>query len=207
MHTLFSPALSEPRHRRRRQLLGAALAAALLPLAPLARAAAPSANGVLTLVFRGTGFTHRWSKDGQHEFTPQDQADLATWRDMLTLNQHPAVVQGEQLAQVANQVLANYQQHGKILQTRSKPRTPEKPAEHLIVAVLGTPQFLEAAFARCLLHEGQGLVAVVSHRVYGKAAGPEMSQWLKENGPALEQALMAWDAIPTAARLARLRAS
>jgi hypothetical protein len=192
---------------QRRQLLGAAFTAALLPLASQVQAAGPSAADSLTLVLRGTSFMHRWSKDGQHEFTPQDQPDLASWRDMLTLNQHPAVAQGEQLAQVANQVVANYQQHGKILQTRSKPRTAQQPAEHLIVAVLGTPQFLEAAFARCLLHEGQGLIVVASHRVYGKAAGPQMSQWLKDNGSAMEQALMAWDGMPGLARLSRLRAA
>ena len=44
------------------------------------------------------------------------------------------------------------------------------------------PAFLEAAFARLLLHDGVGYVIVRSHRVYGKAAGPAMSEWLGANG-------------------------
>ncbi|HSW07477.1 hypothetical protein [Aquabacterium sp.] len=194
---------------QRRQVLAAALSVACLPTA--ARAAPPAQPSQSAkpegpmISFRGTEFLHRWSKGGQHEFTPQRDADLTRWRDMITLNLHESATQGEQLAGIANQVLANYQQHGKILQTRSTPRTAQRPAEHLIVAVLGTPQLLEAAFARCLLHEGVGLVAVVSHRVYGQAVGPEMSAWLGANGPQVEQALMAWAALPGVASLKRLR--
>ena len=190
---------------QRRQLLAAALGVAVLAARGNAMAADPRQEDALTLPFRGVGFVHRWSKDGQHEFTPQGDADLKAWRDMVTLNVHASVASGEQLAEVANQVLGNYQRNGKILQTRSAPRTAARPAEHLIVAVLGNPQLLEAAFARCMLHDGAGLVAVVSHRVYGKAAGPEMSEWLKANGPQVEQALMAWAPLPAMASLKRLR--
>lgn len=186
----------------RRRVLVAALGAALLPVST-AWAQRPTGADT-TISFRGTPFVHRWSKGGQHEFTPADSADLATWRDMLTLNLHGSVVRGEQLADVANKVFDNYHRSGKVLQTRSTPRTIARPAEHLIVAVLGTPDLLEAAFARCLLHEGAGVVAVVSHRVYGKAVGPQMSDWLRANGPQLEQALMAWGALPSVASLSRL---
>jgi hypothetical protein len=140
-------------------------------------------------------------------FTPADSADLATWRDMLTLNLHATVASGDQLAEVANKVLDNYQRSGKILQTRSVPRTAARPAEHLIAAVLGTPDLLEAVFARCLLHDGTGVVAVVSHRVYGKAAGPQMNEWLRGNGPQVEQSLMAFAALPSVASLKRLPTS
>ena len=73
--------------------------------------------------------------------------------------------------------------------------------------MLGAPDLLEAALARCLLHEGAGVVVVVSHRVYGKAAGPQMSDWLRGNGPPVEHALMAWAALPCVASLNRLPAS
>lgn len=208
---MFEP-LTLQRHRR--QALVALLGSALLPMHPAraqapakARPAEPPKGDAMTLTFRGSTFEHRWSKDGQHEFTPPNDTDLAAWRDMITLNLHGTVTQGEQLAELANKVLGNYQRHGKILQTRSTPRTAQQPAEHLIVAVLGTPQLLEAVFARCLLRDGVGLVAVVSHRVYGKAVGPEMSRWLAANGPQVEQALMAWGALPSAASLKRLTRS
>jgi hypothetical protein len=51
------------------------------------------------------------------------------------------------------------------------------------------------------------MVAVVSHRIYGKAVGPSMSRWLADNGAAVEQSLMGWDRIPTTAGLSRLPTS
>jgi len=158
----------------------------------------------ITINFRGTDFVHRWSKDNQNEFTPRSDSDLAKWRDMVTVNVHESVANGDQLAEVANRILGNYQRRGKILRTDSKPRTPDRPAEHLIVAALGDPNFLEAAFARCVLVNGVGFVTVYSHRVYGQAAGPEMSEWLKANGVPVEKALMEWDKLPSAASLKRL---
>ena len=158
----------------------------------------------MTVNFRGTDFVHRWSKDNQNEFTPRSDSDLAKWSDMITVNVHESVANGDQLAEVANRILSNYQRRGKILRTDSKPRTPDRPAEHLIVAALGDPNFLEAAFARCVLANGVGFVTVYSPRVYGQAAGPAMSEWLKTNGAPVEKALMEWDKLPSAASLKRL---
>jgi hypothetical protein len=157
---------------------------------------ASSGPVVTTFVFRGIGYEHRWSKDGQNEFTPIGETDLTSWNDMVTLNVHKTVSTGEQLADVANKVLGNYQRNGKILRTDSKPRTADSPAEHLVAAVLGTPTFLEATFARFIIVNGVGIVVVYSHRVYGKPAGPAMSDWLKANGPQVESALMAWNHVP-----------
>jgi hypothetical protein len=83
-----------------------------------------------TLSFRGVDYLHRWSKDGQNEFTPKGQEDLNKWREMITINVHQAIVSGDQLADLANRVLGNYQSVGKILRTDSKPRTPQREAEH-----------------------------------------------------------------------------
>ena len=92
----------------------------------------------------------------------------------------------------------------KIIRTDSKPKTASAPAEHLIVAVLGSPDFLEAAFARLMLVDGSGVIAVYSHRIYGKAAGPAMSDWLKSNGPQIEAALKTWDRVPASTALNKL---
>lgn len=64
-------------------------------------------------------------------------------------------------------MLGNYPKHGKFVRTNSKPCTNQQPAEHLVVAVLGNPAFLEAAFARLVLVDQVGMVVVYSHRVYG----------------------------------------
>jgi hypothetical protein len=158
----------------------------------------------VTLQFRGTSYVHRWSKAGQNEFTPPADTDLAKWNDMVTVNVHESVKTGEQLAGVANAIVANYQRRGKILKTDSKPRTAAREAEHLIVGVLGDPAFLEAAFVRCVMVNGVGYAAVYSHRVYGAKAGPAMSEWLKVNGPQVEAALMSWAKLPPAAELRSL---
>jgi hypothetical protein len=184
------------------------LALGLVLALPLASAASDqptkSRPGTMSLAFRGVDYEHRWSKAGQNEFTPRGQGDLSSWQDMLTLNVHDAVTSGTQLAEVANKVLGNYQRAGKIMRTASKPQTPDRPAEHLIVAVLGNPAFLEAVFARFVLVDGVGIVAVYSHRVYGKPAGPAMSDWLRVYGSQVESALMAWDKLPSSATLKTL---
>ncbi len=146
----------------------------------------------MKITFRGTEYLHRFSSAGQSEFTPAADADLSTWKDMVTINLHPTARNGDQLAEVANHVLGNYRANGRILRTDSVPRTDKRSAEHLAVAVLGNASFLEAAFARFLLHEGTGIVVVYSHRIYDTNAGPAMSSWLAENGPSVEAELMGW---------------
>jgi hypothetical protein len=156
----------------------------------------------MTLNFNQAEYIHRWSQNDQHEFTPPGQDDLSKWADMLTINFYPQVNEGEGLALIANQVLENYKtQKGRVLKTISVPRTIGKPAEHLIVVVFGRPTFLEAALARFKLVNGKGVSIIYSHRVYGKEVGPEMSTWLKDHGPLIEKAVMAWEFPPTLASL------
>lgn len=66
----------------RRRVLAAVLGVALMPV--FGAWAQRPADAGSTISFRGTPFAHRWSKGGQHEFTPADSADLTAWRDMLT---------------------------------------------------------------------------------------------------------------------------
>src|SRR3954469_11498893 len=104
-------------------VIASAFAFALATSAGLA-----SAADSMKLTFGGQEFIHRWSKDAQHEFTPPAEPDLKSWRTMVTLNVHDKVRNGEQLAQLANSVLGNYQRAGKILRTDSKPRTANSEA-------------------------------------------------------------------------------
>jgi Ankyrin repeats (3 copies)/Ankyrin repeat len=161
----------------------------------------------MTLEFDGVQYFHRWSKEGQHEFTPRSQEDLERWADMVTIDVHETVRDGDELAALANAVLGRYQAGAKVLKTDSKPRTKDHPAEHFVAAVLGHPAFLEAAFSRFLLVEGHGMVAVYSHRVYGAKAGPEMSRWLDQRGAGVELALGSWAGVPSLDRLRGLSAS
>ena len=149
-------------------------------------------NNKPILKLNQTDYFHRWSQDDQHEFTPRGQEDLTKWTDMLTVNVYRQVTDGEGLAQMASQVLERYKsQQARVLRTDSVPRTANKPAEHLIVVVFGRPTFLEAVQARFKMVGGKGASIVYSHRVYGKEVGPQMSAWLRDNGPSMEKALMA----------------
>jgi hypothetical protein len=181
-------------------LTGALWCAGLIP--PLAKAEAPTP--ATTLHLGGVEYIHRWSKAGQNEYTPPGQSDLSRWEQMVTLNVHHSVTNSEQLADLANRVLSRYQQAGTILRTSSRPRTPEQPAEHLIVAILGAPGVTEAAVARLLLREGVGVVIVVSRRAYGRQAPATIAAWLQANGAAMEQTLMGWSDFPSLSTLRSL---
>ncbi len=60
-----------------------------------------------TIGLGGVDYVHRWSKNGQNEYTPGNDSDLARWHDMVTINVHEAVRNGDQLADLANRVLDN----------------------------------------------------------------------------------------------------
>jgi hypothetical protein len=69
--------------------------------APAANPAAPT-SAFRSFNFGGTTYVHRWSQNGQNEFTPPNDADLARWRDLVTINVHENVRSGDDLAALAN---------------------------------------------------------------------------------------------------------
>ncbi len=144
--------------------------------------------------FRQVSYFPRWSKDDQHEFTPDKQEDLDHWSDMITINGYPGVDDGEKLAGTANAVLGNYRSHqGKILKTRFVPATNDRPAEHFISVMFVRPEFSEIAFARFELVEKKGHSFVYSHRFYGERAKEQMDAWITANAAEVEKALMEWN--------------
>ena len=167
---------------------------------------ASSASSAESITFRGVDYEHRWSKAGQNEFTPRGQEDLSSWRDMITLNLYEGIADGESLAGMANVVLGRYQLAGKIIYADSRPATPDSPAEHLIVALLGDPAYMEAVFARFMLIDGAGVAIFYCRREYGASASvaQAIGQWLQDDGQKVENALMALDEFPTPAALKAL---
>lgn len=174
---------------RRAFLCGLAAALASGPAFSQSKAPPSARPG---LQFDNLLYLHRWSKDDQYEFTPEAEPDLKRWTNMVTINRHRAARNGEQLAEVANRVLGNYRQHGRIIKAASKPATASQPAEHMIVVNFVRPDFIEMAFTRLALVNGAGFVLTYSRRVYGQAAGSQMSDWLNANGNRVEKALVGW---------------
>jgi hypothetical protein len=150
----------------------------------------------IAVEFGNARYVHRWSRAGQHEFTPEGQEDLSRWRDMLTLNVHKSVSNAEQLAQLANQVLERYKTAGQVLTASSIPSTETRPAQHFIVALLRGPDVAEAVFARFALLDGRGVVIVSSHREYGQSAAPVIADWIKKNGTDGVNTVMKWTGLP-----------
>ncbi|CAK6696184.1 hypothetical protein VB734_01520 [Synechococcus sp. BA-124 BA4] len=189
--------------------LASAVAQGLRPLPVWSQAVesdpAAAASRGDSLSFGGQRYWHRFTAGGQHEFTPEGQGNLTTWRDMVTLNVHESVRNGDQLAGLANGVLANYRRAGRVIRTASRPRTDARPAEHLIVALLQAPGLVEAVLARVVLVDGVGVVVVRSHRAYGARAADSAGDWLAANGPTLETSLMAWSVTPAPAQLRQLQ--
>ena len=188
------------------------LAAALAGAQPLVAAATPeppaataAPAGAPLFRFDGKPFVHRWSKDGQHEFTPPAQPDMDKWQDMVTVQLYDNVGNADQLAFVANGVLVAYQKSGLIIRTSSLKATPQRPAEHMVVAILKDKDVREMVFARFrLTPEGRGQAVVYSHRVYGMQPDAAASAWFREHDIPLEKAMMTWTDIPTVAALRAL---
>jgi hypothetical protein len=144
--------------------------------------------------FRQVNYFHRWSKNDQHEYTPDKQEDLDRWTEMITINEYPGVHDGDGLAATANAVLGNYKRSdGKILKTSSVPRTADRPSEHFIAVMFTRPAFVEIAFARFKVRGNKGQSSVYSHRFYGDQKTDEANAWLKSDGGAVEKALLEWD--------------
>ena len=195
----------------RRHLVHLLLAAALAGAVPLAVAATPespaasaAAAAAPLFQFAGKPFVHRWSHAGQHEFTPPAQPDLDKWQDMVTVQVYDKVTSAEQLAFVANGVLVAYQKAGLIIRTNSLKATAERPAEHMVVAILQDTGVREMVFARFRLTPEGGQAVVYSHRVYGMQPDAAASAWFREHDLPLEKSMMTWTGIPTVAALRAL---
>lgn len=181
----------------RRILSGCVVLAAMTLGNATAGFGAENLEPMAPLHFLEQDYLHRWSQNDQHEYTPEAQADLERWADMVTINHHRAASDGEALAAVANSVLENYNNHrAVVVRTDSVPRTPDRPAEYLIVVLFPQPDFIEAVFTRLKLVDSVGVVVTYSHREYGQRIGDRMSGWLQQNGPPIEAALMTLAALP-----------
>jgi hypothetical protein len=166
---------------------------AALPASQALAQASPPPGAPRRLTFDGKPYLFRFAKGGLHEYTPDGETDLHAFTNMLTVNVLKTITEPEGLARVANAVVGRSKEIGRVLKTASKPAKPGSPAEHMIVAVLGSQKFLEAAFTRVFLLGNCGFSLVYSYRIYQEKAGPAMSEWLNANGNRLETVLVTWN--------------
>ncbi|WP_395375769.1 hypothetical protein [Marinicella sp. W31] len=156
----------------------------------------------IAINFNNLEYFLRWFHKTQYEFTPTGQEDLEKWRDMITFNFYETVTDGEKLASVANTILSNYTDYGaKIIETNSIPRTIDKAAEHLIVAVFRKQNYFETVHVRILVIDQIGASVIYSHREYGDNAATLMQTWIKNVGISYTNKIMELDDIPSLAKL------
>lgn len=169
-----------------------ALTSALLTLAApqsaqaqQAAAAPKSANGQQTLNFDGKRYLHRYSKNGQHEFTPAGQEDLQRWQEMLTLVMRPGA-DAENTRQWAEAMAAGYKEKGLLVQADQPPG-----GEYRMLGVLGAPGMTEVNFVRVMPHGSGAMTVLVQRRFYGEESR-QMADWVRDNSPRLSGLLVDW---------------
>ena len=155
-----------------------------------------------SVVFLGEEYFHRWSMNGQNEYTPSGSEDLSAWSNMLTIN--PTSVDPTRMPELASTIRANYEKAGATILRVDSADGPSGKTEYFQAALFTTDSFMEAAFTRVFLVEGRPLIATYAKRFYGADVGAQMSSWLKPNGPSLEKSLRTWPGVPTLAALAAL---
>lgn len=126
---------------------------------------------------------------------PAGQQDSAKWEDRLTVTLYPSAKDDAGLANISTQILNRYKgAHAIIVRTNSVRVPPQQHTEYFMAAVLGNPDLEEFGANRYVLINNVGVGLISSHRIYGKAVGNTMSQWMDTNGPTIETQLMQLDA-------------
>lgn len=177
-------------------LLAAVFGLASPQLQAKGAATAQTTQAQLTLEFDGKRYLHRYSKNGQHEFTPVGQEDLQRWQEMITLLPNPDI-RGERTHQWAEAMAAGYKERGLLIHADQPPG-----GEYRMLGVLSAPGLVEVNFVRVMPQEEGALAFLVQRRFYGDDI-PQMADWVKDNTPRISELLVSWQP-PSSAALAAL---
>ena len=176
----------------------------LLTLLAVPDVAAPRQAGTPTLAqsaaateFNGVRYLHRWSKNGQHEYTPEGQTDLTRWKQMVTLIDKPGMNPYEASAWAVN--LADGFEKSGMLISADRP----SDTEYRVVGVMRAGEIVEANFARLMVFQGRAVMLMVQRRFYGQEAS-ELADWMKDNTPLISAELLDWGPVPSVESLAAL---
>lgn len=151
------------------------------------------------LDFDGKRYLHRYSKNGQHEFTPAGQEDLQRWQEMMTLVVQPGF-DAARTRQWAEAMAAGYKEKGLLIQADQPPG-----GEYRMHGVLGAPGMVEVNFVRIMPHGGGALAVLVQRRFYGEESR-QMADWVRDNTPRISGLLVDWQP-PSQSAIAALRES
>lgn len=152
----------------------------------------------LSLTFDENRYEHKWSSENLHEFTPQGQSVTGRWSNMLTVNFYDGIHDEQGLADIARQVLGNYEEAGGIIMgVETLDGSGERPAEFLMSVVFGAEDIAEIAYVKFRIDNGQGTSVAYAHREYGTKIGTKIDRWLSKNGKRVKQELVEFDQFPS----------
>jgi hypothetical protein len=173
-----------------------------------AKASAPVSDNGNVVIFSGTKYFLRSTKDGQYVLTPGGQEDLQRWTDMITLSYYPEITEGKSLAAKA----IDWWDHCRstrihILEINFVPRIDQMPARdnaiYTTFTLLAKPynDYDEFAYTALRIVEGIGATSTYSHREYRTdlVSSERDFTWARKNKP-VGEAWFVWDGVSEYAR-------
>jgi len=134
--------------------------------------ASVSDNGNV-VVYLGTKYFLRSTKDGQYVFTPDGQEDLQRWTDMITLSYFPQITEGKSLAAKAIEWWSHCRSmRAHFFDLNFVPRIDLMPSRDNALYVASTliaqpdNNYDEYAFTALRIVEGIGAISTYTHRNY-----------------------------------------
>ena len=164
--------------------------------------ASVSDNGNV-VVYLGTKYFLRSTKDGQYVFTPDGQEDLQRWTDMITLSYFPQITEGKSLAAKALEWWSHCRSmRARILDINYVPRidlmATRDNALYITLTLLAKPDndYDEFAFTALRIVEGVGAASTYAHREYrtGLVSPEKDFAWAQKNRP-VDEAWYGWDGV------------
>jgi len=164
----------------------------------LAGYATAYAGSTHAIKFNGEEYSYRATENALHQFTPADEADLASRTEMVSFTFTDEVKNKEDLKGFAEKFLAGYNGKGKIIRAIAGPN-PRDPEMFFMAAMTSGEKHSEANMFLLSVKDAKGVVMNYSHRFYGKDQSKAVMDWFNANGPALESSVMSFQDTPSAA--------
>ena len=161
----------------------------------LASFSAAIAGQPSSISFDGKQYVFRTSENSSHSFTPVEQANLSSRKDMISFVFADYVKTKSDLKSLAENLLSTYNTKGKLLKAVAGPNT-SNPDWFLLVAVMTGNNISEAIMARVSIENSIGVVMVYTHRFYGDDQGKDVVIWFEKNGYKQESNLISFVDFP-----------
>ncbi|WP_415884891.1 hypothetical protein ACMXYO_09470 [Neptuniibacter sp. QD37_6] len=143
------------------------------------------------VTFNGDEYAYRATESSAHQYTPTDQADLSSYKDMISFTFSEEVKTKSDLKPFAEKFLAAYNGKGKIIKAIAGP-DPRDPSLFLLATMTTSDKSSEANMFLIRVENEAGVVMNYSHHIYGKDQSKAVMDWFNANGHKMESTLMSF---------------